>query len=106
MDNKRDAAFKQQRLLLQGWLTDFSSQYDALKPDMVDDAHVEIQNRADGIDIYRTKIYDHINNWITELRSSFSSSLNSERVIFERLLTWVKTATRILTRLLDADLKD
>ena len=98
MDNKRDAAFKQQRLLLQGWLTDFSSQYDALKPDMVDDAHVEIQNRANGIDIYRTKIYDHINNWITELHSSFSSSRNSERVIFERLLTWVKTATRILTR--------
>ena len=48
--------------------------------------------------MYRTKIYEAINEWILEIRSTFSWTRPAERLIFERLLAWVHTAARILTK--------
>ena len=60
MVNEHDAGFKKRRLVLQGWLRNFKSQYDTLKPDAVDDADVEIQNKCNGIDLYRPKSHQNL----------------------------------------------
>ena len=95
---ENDVGFGQRRLILQGWLTHFKTQYDSLKPDATDDADLEIQNACGGIDLYRTKIYDAINDWIMEIHKTFSPNTDLQRPIFERLLIWVKTVARILSK--------
>ena len=57
---------------LQGWLREFASQHDAIKPALVGEVDIEIQNRANGIDIYRANIYEAFNKWILEIRDTFS----------------------------------
>ena len=95
---EHDIGFGQRRLILQAWIRDFKSKYDSIKPHAIEDAELEIQNTCGGVDLFRTKIYDAVNDWIIEIHRSFSPNTDSQRPIFERLLVWVKAIARILSK--------
>ena len=90
--------FKQRRLELQGWLREFAAQYDAIKLTLSDETDLEAQNKANGIDIYRANIHKTINDWILDIRDTFSCTRSAERPIFQGLLSWVHTAKRLMLK--------
>ena len=98
IDEKRENRFRERRKEFQSWLKDFALQYDATKLTLVDETDLEAQNRANEIDMYRTNIIHSISQWAIEIRQDFSWCQPGECPIFQRLLSWIKTAQRLTNK--------